>query len=138
MDCLTFLILDWTQNIYHEGDFTTFPPDLAQLATQLAIISGYPRSKNFEAEAAIVNFYAPDSTLGGHLDESEFDVSAPIVSIRYIVVQTPNSAPRYFVWATTSGGVGVSFCDLARFPFSFSVFSLKEAQCSVTCCEYHF
>jgi len=78
--CVCVIDLDWTQRVYHESSVSTFPPDLAQLSTQLATASGYTRS--FEAQAAIVNFYTLNSTLGGHLDDSEFDVGAPIISIR--------------------------------------------------------
>ena len=36
----------------------------------------------FSAEAAIVNFYHLDSTLSGHTDHSERDLSLPLLSIR--------------------------------------------------------
>ena len=36
----------------------------------------------FIAEAAIVNYYHLDSTLSGHRDQSEMDLSIPLLSIR--------------------------------------------------------
>lgn len=38
--------------------------------------------KNFEAEAAIVNYYHMDSTLSGHTDHSEQNLEAPLFSFR--------------------------------------------------------
>lgn len=39
-------------------------------------------SSRFEAEAAIVNYYRLDSTLSGHTDHSEKDLTKPLLSIR--------------------------------------------------------
>ena len=36
----------------------------------------------FTAEAGIVNYYHLDSTLSGHTDHSERDLSLPLLSIR--------------------------------------------------------
>ena len=37
---------------------------------------------SFEPEAAIVNYYHLDSTLSGHTDHSEKDLSVPLLSLR--------------------------------------------------------
>lgn len=53
--------------------------DLGKLAAIFArILCGDDR---FLAEAAIVNFYPPDSSLGPHTDHSEPDQEAPLISI---------------------------------------------------------
>lgn len=36
----------------------------------------------FMAESAIINFYHPSSTLSGHTDHSEYNLNAPLLSIR--------------------------------------------------------
>ncbi|KAJ8308197.1 hypothetical protein KUTeg_013071, partial [Tegillarca granosa] len=38
---------------------------------------------NFTSEAAIVNYYHMNSTLAGHTDHSEFDHTAPLISISF-------------------------------------------------------
>jgi alkylated DNA repair protein alkB family protein 1 len=38
---------------------------------------------SFRPEAAIVNFYHMDSSIGGHTDHSEFDLSAPLLSFSF-------------------------------------------------------
>ena len=57
-----------------------FPPDLAALSRYVSRVAGL--QKDFNAEAAIVNFYHFDSTLSGHTDHSEMDMSAPLFSFR--------------------------------------------------------
>ena len=39
-------------------------------------------SFSFRAEAAIVNYYHLDSSLSGHTDHSEKDLTQPLLSIR--------------------------------------------------------
>eukprot|EP00741_Cyanophora_paradoxa_P007530 tig00001154_g7283.t1 len=68
----------WTQRVYEEGRREAFPPSLAALAARLAAAAGFPA---FAAEAAIVNFYALDSAIGGHVDDAEADERSPIVSL---------------------------------------------------------
>lgn len=58
---------------------TDLPQDLAYLSKYVASCLG---SEDFSAEAAIVNYYHLDSTLTGHIDQSEFDLKAPLVSFR--------------------------------------------------------
>lgn len=57
-----------------------FPSDLAALSTYVNRIVGH--KDDFNAEAAIINFYHFDSTLSGHTDHSEIDMSAPLFSFR--------------------------------------------------------
>ncbi len=57
-----------------------FPEELAVLARYIGQIVGC--HNNFSAEAAIINFYHFDSTLSGHTDHSEVDLSAPLFSFR--------------------------------------------------------
>ena len=38
-------------------------------------------SEDYRAEAAIINYYPMDSSLGGHVDYSEPNKNAPLVSI---------------------------------------------------------
>ncbi|XP_071798633.1 nucleic acid dioxygenase ALKBH1-like [Asterias amurensis] len=68
---------DWTSKLYHHDNHTVFPEDLSALSSIIADVMGYP---SFDTQAAIVNYYHLDSTLGGHTDHSEFDLTAPIIS----------------------------------------------------------
>ena len=56
------------------------PDDLSLLCAHVASAVGFP---DYEPQAAIINYYHMDSTLSGHTDHSEFDLEAPLVSIRY-------------------------------------------------------
>ncbi|TRY63612.1 hypothetical protein TCAL_04022 [Tigriopus californicus] len=69
---------NWDTKVYSDQDVSPFPPDLAALTADLARTAGFP---DFRAEAAIVNFYPLDGTLGGHTDHSEDNLQAPLVSI---------------------------------------------------------
>ena len=40
--------------------------------------------RSFRPEAAIVNYYQLGATLSGHIDHSEDDLTAPLISIRYV------------------------------------------------------
>lgn len=70
---------NWETKIYSEDDKSVFPDDLAQLGKHFATVLGYP---TFEAQSAILNFYHPGSTLSGHVDSSEVDLHAPLLSFR--------------------------------------------------------
>lgn len=56
-----------------------FPEDLADMTRYMSQILGF---KDFEAEAAIANYYHMDSTLSGHVDRSEVNQHAPLFSLR--------------------------------------------------------
>lgn len=71
---------DWTKKVYVSSRWSRFPTDLADLSHCLASVLGY---HSYNAEAAIVNYYHSDSTLSGHVDRSEFDKRAPLLSISF-------------------------------------------------------
>ncbi|XP_030854467.1 nucleic acid dioxygenase ALKBH1-like [Strongylocentrotus purpuratus] len=81
MDQLRWVTLgyhyDWNNKVYNEDQHSPFPEDLGPMSALIAEVLGYPR---FQSQAAIVNFYHMDSTLGGHTDHSEFDLTAPLIS----------------------------------------------------------
>jgi len=56
------------------------PTELSGLTSVLAKALGF---SDFKAEAAIVNYYRMNSTLAGHTDHSEMDVTAPLFSISF-------------------------------------------------------
>ena len=51
------------------------------MTQMIATVFGY---ETFKAQAAIVNYYHMDSSLGGHTDHSEFDLKMPIISYRLV------------------------------------------------------
>ena len=94
---------------YCDDKRSRFPEDLAQLSSFLLKMAGFSKYTHslslslslplalshihvhvqtllytfrFSAEAAIVNYYHLDSTLSGHTDHSERDLSHPLLSIR--------------------------------------------------------
>ncbi|KAF2900635.1 hypothetical protein ILUMI_05548 [Ignelater luminosus] len=71
---------NWDTKIYSEDLKNTFPKDLAVLSKYFANVLGY---KDFNAEAAIVNYYHMDSTLSGHTDHSEQYLEAPLFSFSF-------------------------------------------------------
>lgn len=70
---------NWDTKHYDSHHHSPFPPDLAKLTRFILAAVGFPE---FTAEAAIVNYYHLDSTLSGHTDHSEKDLTAPLISIR--------------------------------------------------------
>ncbi|XP_059481846.1 nucleic acid dioxygenase ALKBH1 [Neocloeon triangulifer] len=71
---------DWDTKVYSEENRSNFPEELADLSKIVAATSGF---QDFTAEAAIVNFYHFDSTLAGHIDHSEEDFEAPLLSFSF-------------------------------------------------------
>ncbi|KAJ1525177.1 hypothetical protein ONE63_010009 [Megalurothrips usitatus] len=72
---------NWDTKAYSENMKDPFPSDLAALSRYVChILYG---QEDFSAEAAIVNFYHFDSTLSGHTDHSEMDMSAPLLSFSF-------------------------------------------------------
>ncbi|BFZ07639.1 hypothetical protein BsWGS_10678 [Bradybaena similaris] len=71
---------NWTTKEYSEDSKATFPSDVACLSQYFAACLGFAQ---YQAEAAIVNYYHLDSTLAGHTDHSEVDHSAPLFSISF-------------------------------------------------------
>ncbi|KAJ3658597.1 hypothetical protein Zmor_010327 [Zophobas morio] len=70
---------DWDTKIYSEDNKGEFPKDLSELSRHVAQALDF----NFNAEAAIVNFYHMDSTLSGHTDHSEQNLEAPLLSFSF-------------------------------------------------------
>ena len=66
---------------YSESFKGEFPSDLGLLSRTVAACAGI--DPNFVAEAAIVNFYALDSAIGGHTDHSEKNHDAPLLSFSF-------------------------------------------------------
>ncbi|KAL0476255.1 alkB [Acrasis kona] len=71
---------DWTPRKYHKQQPVAFPPDIASLTTLVAHATG---SGPYLPEAAIVNYYKKDGNMGGHLDNAEYEMKKPIVSISF-------------------------------------------------------
>ncbi|KFB49033.1 AGAP000155-PA-like protein [Anopheles sinensis] len=71
---------DWSNKVYAESRKQSFPPDLAQLVRTIASVLGFER---FSPEAAIVNYYPTGTTLAGHTDHSEDDLTAPLLSLSF-------------------------------------------------------
>src|SRR5262249_4545522 len=55
-----------------------FPSDLAAWSEAVSRAAGFGP---FRAEAGIVNFYQPGDTLTGHVDRSEKNMEAPLISL---------------------------------------------------------
>ena len=94
---------NWTTRRYEDGLRSPFPQSVGAMADYLVTVaawmqpptSGLERSGDhcgesaaeclrrghFKAEAAIVNFYAARSAIHGHIDDSERNMAAPIVSV---------------------------------------------------------
>lgn len=71
---------DWDSKTYSETRHTEFPPDLGKLIEFIATALQFP---SFKPEAGIINYYHLDSTLSGHTDHSEFDLTAPLFSLSF-------------------------------------------------------
>lgn len=55
------------------------PDDLSDVTKVIADNLGY---LDYKPQAAIINYYHMNSTLSGHTDHSELDLSAPLFSFR--------------------------------------------------------
>lgn len=71
---------NWDTKLYSENSKSDMPKELSGLTFALAKALGFP---DFKAEAAIVNYYRMNSTLAGHTDHSEMNVTAPLFSISF-------------------------------------------------------
>lgn len=69
---------------YSPKHHTPFPADLQLLSRLVSAACGFPE---FNAEAGILNYYPPGSSLGIHVDESELDQSRPLLSFRSVCGQ---------------------------------------------------
>lgn len=68
--------------VYSEEAKSPFPADLDKMSRYIVKIA---LNVDFVPEAAIVNFYLMDSFLSGHVDRSELNTSAPLVSLRFVI-----------------------------------------------------
>ncbi|XP_012708213.2 nucleic acid dioxygenase ALKBH1 [Fundulus heteroclitus] len=71
---------NWDTKTYSANSYTPFPPDLHMLSSRITAACGFP---GFSSEAAILNYYRSDSSLGIHVDESELDHSRPLLSLSF-------------------------------------------------------
>ena len=71
---------NWDTKLYSETSKTEMPEELSSLTSFVAESLDLA---DFKAEAAIINFYRMNSTLAGHTDHSEVNVSAPLFSISF-------------------------------------------------------
>ncbi|XP_011862428.1 PREDICTED: alkylated DNA repair protein alkB homolog 1 isoform X2 [Vollenhovia emeryi] len=71
---------NWDTKLYSENSKSDMPAELSGLTSVLAQSLGF---SGFRAEAAIVNYYRMNSTLAGHTDHSETNVTAPLFSISF-------------------------------------------------------
>ncbi|XP_015118592.1 nucleic acid dioxygenase ALKBH1 [Diachasma alloeum] len=71
---------NWDTKHYTEDDKIEIPGDVDEMTKAIAKGLGFD---NFKAEAAIINFYRMNSTLAGHVDHSEDNLDAPLVSVSF-------------------------------------------------------
>lgn len=71
---------NWDTKVYVEEQQSPFPRDLDAMCSAVARVIGWPE---FEPQAAIINYYHLDSSLGGHTDHSEFNKTAPLFSFSF-------------------------------------------------------
>lgn len=77
----------WPSKTYHFDQNAPFPTELAVLSKAVVEavdgIGPYPYSaKDFVAEAGVINYYQLKDRLMGHVDRSELNKDAPLVSFR--------------------------------------------------------
>ena len=68
---------NWTDRTYACDHAEPMPRHVAELCDDLCGLIGV----TMNAEAAIVNYYRPGDTMGGHVDDAETDRSLPLVSV---------------------------------------------------------
>ncbi|KAK7070839.1 Nucleic acid dioxygenase alkbh1 [Halocaridina rubra] len=71
---------NWDTKEYSESNRGEMPSDLMKLCNIITKVLGY---EEFRAEAAIINYYHMDSSLGPHTDHSEPNRSAPLLSFSF-------------------------------------------------------
>ena len=67
--------------MYDEKEASPFPSDLAKLCQTLLRYVPNLLPENYQSEAAIINYYPMDASLGGHIDHSEPNRTSPLVSV---------------------------------------------------------
>lgn len=75
---------DWSSKTYPSHQRQPIPPKLTQLTRAIvqAIESPFLESKEYHPEAGVVNFYQLKDSLTAHVDKSEENQSAPLISFR--------------------------------------------------------
>ena len=68
---------NWTERTYACDHAEPMPRHIGDLCDDLCGLIG----SSMNAEAAIVNYYRPGDTMGGHVDDAETDRSLPLVSV---------------------------------------------------------
>ena len=68
---------NWTERTYACDHAEPMPRHVTDLCDDLCAAIG----SSMNAEAAIVNYYRPGDTMGGHVDDAETDRSLPLVSV---------------------------------------------------------
>lgn len=68
---------DWSARKYHKERFSPVPEMLQQLGVRCAAACGM----TLAAEAIIINYYKMKSCMGGHLDDVEYTMDHPVVSL---------------------------------------------------------
>ncbi|KAK0163391.1 hypothetical protein PV327_007076 [Microctonus hyperodae] len=71
---------NWDTKHYSEDSKTEIPEELSKMTKIIAQSVGF---HDFIAEAAIINYYRMNSTLAGHVDHSEVNIEAPLISISF-------------------------------------------------------
>ena len=71
---------DYNNVEYKPDIYYGFPRDLASLTCHIAKALGYP---DYGPESGVVNYYPLGSSMGGHVDKYENDLSQPLVSISF-------------------------------------------------------
>lgn len=62
---------DWTNRKYDKNAKAEFPKDISELIEFIANVCGW---KEYTPEAAIINYYSKLRSMGGHLDNAEYDM----------------------------------------------------------------
>ncbi|XP_063993987.1 nucleic acid dioxygenase ALKBH1 [Diachasmimorpha longicaudata] len=71
---------NWDTKHYTEENKIEMPIEVEEITKVIAKALGFD---NFNAEAAIINFYRMNSTLAGHVDHSEDNLDAPLISVSF-------------------------------------------------------
>eukprot|EP01080_Neovahlkampfia_damariscottae_P011711 gene11711-4945_t len=70
----------WTERKYQKEKFVKFPEDIGNLVIEVANKCNYAP---YIPEAAIINYYSANQAMGGHLDNAEYEMEKPIVSLSF-------------------------------------------------------
>ncbi|KRY88595.1 Alkylated DNA repair protein alkB -like protein 1 [Trichinella pseudospiralis] len=69
---------DWDSKVYSNQERSLIPRELVQLSRIIAGRVGYA---DYEPEATIINYYNGKTTMSGHVDTSERNLDAPLISV---------------------------------------------------------